>query len=230
MAEDLDEVLALKAGAKSARDDEDWPGAIGDLREAISILTARESAAPSPLPDGLASELADTYGLMGGVERRWGLALSGPSRDQHLQASVAAYEKGFSYEKDLQASEASTYNRVNRLVGRVLLDPGVLEKNGRAAPEFFEELRQAEDILTKQIESVRQKDPWAYCDLGTIRLLLGKPDALATFNELDRLRPPLFVYDSTLAALQPLCDTAAHMRPDLLRAADMLRSYAGRRS
>lgn len=228
--EDLDEVLALKASAKSARDDQDWDEAISEVREAISILLARQAEAPRPLPSWLAAELADAYGLMGGIERRWGLLLGGAERERHLAASLAAYDQGFAFEKDLQPGEANTYNRVNRLVGRVFLNPDVLQGTGTADPEIFGELREAEEILTRQIESARQQDPWAYCDLGTIRLLLGKPDALLTFKALDRLRPPAFVYDSTLAIVQPLSEVAAGVRPDLSRAAAQLRSSAGRRA
>ena len=227
MDDNLDEVLALKASAKSARDDGDWAGAISDLQEAISILRARKTEASRSSPGALAAELADAYGLMGGIERRWGLQLSGSERESHLAASVAAYDQGFVYEKDLPPNEANSYNRVNRLVGRVLLNPDVLEGT---VPEILGKLETAEEILTEQIESARQKDPWAYCDLGTIRLLLGKPDALLTFKELDRLRPPLFVYDSTLATLQPLSEVAADVRPDLRRAVAQLRSSAGRRA
>jgi tetratricopeptide (TPR) repeat protein len=221
----LDQVLALKASAKSARDDQDWDGAISDLQEAIGILRARLTEEPTPAPGWLASELADAHGLMGGIERRWGLLLSGQERERHLEASVAAYDEGFAYEKDLPPNEANTYNRVNRLVGRVLLNPGVLE-NESTGPEIFDELREAEGILAKQIESVRQKDPWAYCDLGTIRLLLGEPDAMRTFRELDRLRPPPFVYDSTLATLEPLGEVTADVRSELEKAAAELRSSA----
>jgi tetratricopeptide (TPR) repeat protein len=221
---DLDEVLALKAGAKRARNAEHWDEAISDLQEAVNILQDRKTEAPSPQVD---SELADTYGLMGGVERRWGLQPSGDERESHLAASVAAYDQGFAYEKGLPPNEANSYNRVNRLVGRVLLNPDVLEGTD---PEILGELETAEEILTEQIESARQKDPWAYCDLGTIRLLLGKPDALLTFRELDRLRPPLFVYDSTLATLQPLSAVAGDVRPDLRQAVAQLQSSAGRRA
>ncbi len=230
MDEDLDEVLALKASAKSARDDQNWYEAISDLEEAITILRTREREAPSPLPTWLASQLADTFGLMGGIERRWGLLPGSQERERHLSDSLAAYNDGFAYEKGLQSSEVNTYNRVNRLVGRVLLHPDVLEENGTAFPDFSGELEEAEDILTKQIESVRQKDPWAYCDLGTIRLLRGEKDALRTFNDLDRLRPPAYVYDSILATLQPLYEVAADLRPDLGQAVAWLRSSAGRRS
>jgi hypothetical protein len=224
----LDEVRALKASAKSARDHEAWKVAIGDLQEAIDLLRARMADASLPLPSWLASELADTYGLLGGVEKRWGLLLYGQERQRHLEASVAAYDKGFEYEKDLQRSKANTYNRVNRLVGRVLLNPAVLDKDGGAFLEMADELAEAEEILTRQIETGRQKDPWAYCDLGTIRLLRGEDSALLTFRQLDRLRPQEFVYESTLATLEPRCDLAADLRPDLIRAVTQLRRSAGR--
>jgi hypothetical protein len=223
----LDRVRALKAAAKTARDNEEWQGAIGYLQDAISLLEARMADESSPQPSWLRSELADAYGLKGGIEKRWGLTLDGQERQQHLEASLAAYNDGFEYEKKLQRNEENTYNRVNRLVGRVLLNPGVLEKDEGGVSEISGELGEAETILTGQIQSVRQKDPWAYCDLGTIRLLRGEQDALRTFKNLDRLRPPAFVYKSTLNTLEPLRDVAADQRPDLVQAVDQLRRSAG---
>lgn len=103
---------------------------------------------------------------------------------------------------------------------------------------FAEDLRVAEKVLDEQIGIVekmleeqigdgsRQKDPWAYADLGTVRLLRGKPDALAAYRELEQLRPPKFVYDSTLTTLQPICEVASDLRPDLLQAVAQLRRSA----
>jgi hypothetical protein len=105
----------------------------------------------------------------------------------------------------------------------VLLDTSVLENDA----EFTEDLRIAEKVLDEQTGSEgRQKDPWAYSDLGTIRLLRGKPDALAAYRELDQLRPPRFVYDSAITTLQPLCDVASDLRPDLVQAIAQLRRSA----
>lgn len=219
MDEGLDRVLALKASAKRARDHEDWDKAIDDLREAIRFLRARMAATSSSFPNSLATELADVYGLMGGVQRRWGLKLNGVDRQHHLKESVAAYDEGFYYEKDLHSKDANTYNRVNRLVGRVLLDPHVLN-------EVTDELLMTEVILDEEIGSARQKDPWAYCDLGTIQLLLGNPDALLTFQKLDRMLPPAFVYGSTLSTLEPLCQVVGDLRPDCRRAIAQLQRSA----
>jgi hypothetical protein len=223
----LDRVSALKADAKSARDNRNWEEAINYVQEAISLLEARMANAASLLPSWLGSQLADSFGLMGGIEKRWGLTLAGQERQWHLEASVAAYDSGFKYEHKLQRNEETTYNLVNRLVGRVLLDPSLLQKKGVADSQFSDELGEAENILTGQVESVRQKDPWAYCDLGTIRLLRGDQNALRTFRNLDRLRPPKFVYESTLSTLQPLQEVAADQRPDLVQAVDQLRRSAG---
>ena len=152
MVEDLDQVLALKASAKSSRDDDDWVGAISDLKEAIQLLNDRAKES-STMPSWLASELADSYGLIGGIEKRWGLQMDGEDRRHHLEESVVAYDMGFRYEQGLDPSDANTYNRVNRIVGRVLLDSHVLRKDGGAIPDIAEDLENAKDILTKQIGS-----------------------------------------------------------------------------
>jgi len=222
--EEFDEVLALKASSKSARDDGDWEGAIGDLEEAVDLLRGCAPDSLTRLPSRLASELADTYGLIGGVQKRWGLLLDGEDRQRHLKESIAAYDKGFGYEKDLAPGDASTYNRTNRLVGRVLLDPHVLQ--GDRGARMDDELREAEETLTEQLKSVRRKDPWGYSDLGTIRLLRGSADALSVYDDLDRLRPPAFVYESTLATLEPLSEVASALRPGLIQAVAQLRRSA----
>jgi tetratricopeptide (TPR) repeat protein len=223
MVDILDEVLALKASAKSSRDDGDWDGALTDLQEVIDLLQDLEAEGSSSVASRLVTEFVDTYGMIGGIEKRWALQLDGEERRRHLEASLAAYDEGFRYERGLGPNAANTYNRVNRLVGRVLLDTSVLENDA----EFTEDLRIAEKVLDEQTGSEgRQKDPWAYSDLGTIRLLRGKPDALAAYRELDQLRPPRFVYDSAITTLQPLCDVASDLRPDLVQAIAQLRRSA----
>jgi len=226
MVEDPDQVVALKASAKSAQADGEWKDAITDLKEAIRLLNdrAKESAA---MTGRLASDLADAYGMIGGAEKRWGLEMDGADRRYHLTESVAAYDKGFGYEQGLGPKYANTYNRVNRIIGRVLLDPSVLREGGGDLPDIAADLEEAEDVLDEQIESMgRRKDPWAYCDLGTVRLLRGKPDALAAFRKLEPLRPPLFVYKSILTTLKPLCEVASDLRHDVVLAVTQLQRSA----
>ena len=216
-------MLALKADAKSARDDGAWPQARAYLDEAIDFM--REFALSSAPPGWLSVQSADVYGLIGGIEKRWGLSLDGQEQKDHLTASVAAYDKGFGYEKDLQAADTNTYNRVNRLVGRVLLDPSVLEPGAADSAEVADGLEVAEKIVTEEISSTRRKDPWAYCDLGTIQLLRGEPEALSIFHRLVKMRPQDYVYESALATLEPLRDAASELRPELVPAVELLKKF-----
>jgi hypothetical protein len=227
VAEDrTDEVRALKASAKSARADEDWQLAIGELHRAVELLVGRLPDATGRTRAELASELADSFGMIGGIERRWGLSLAGAERQHHLEASVEAYDSGFSHEQDLDPNVASTYNRINRLVGRVLLNPHVLDADDDTTPDVMQELGAAQEILVEQLRSVRVGDPWGYCDLGLIRVLHGSTDPLPTYHELARLRPPKFVYESALATLEPLSEVASELRPALRSAVEFLQTTA----
>jgi hypothetical protein len=221
-------IVSAKASAKNARDEQDWQDAVDTLEEWIDrIQDAKREIAPRAT-GRMDAELADFYGLVGGTQRRWGLQLQGSDRESHLAASVRAYDKGFVYEQDLNAKDATTYNRINRLIGRVLLDPIVLQVSETSAGDLnlTDELRKVEEILTGQLESGRQRDPWAFCDLATVRLLRGTPDALATLQRVFDLRPPKFVYESTLDTLKPLAQAAAAIRPDLAVAVTQLRRAA----
>jgi hypothetical protein len=100
----------------------------------------------------------------------------------------------------------------------VLLDAAVLADRSLRA-----DLAEARQIVAEQLHGERMKDPWAYCDLGTISLLLGEDDAGSTVNQLARLRPPLFVYESWLTTLDPLADVAAGHRPGLRQATGLIR-------
>jgi hypothetical protein len=210
----LEEVRSLKASAKSARDDGDWVDAIAALHEAIAWLRdVRGSAAPGS-DERLDAELADTYGQIGGIERRWGLESTGDERRERLRRSQNAYDRGFALEQNLATREASTYNRINRLVGRVLLRPGVLEDAPVDDVDVLTELGVAEVILDSHTAGPRQRDPWAFCDAGTIKLLRGS-DFRPVLRALERLQPPRFVYESWLSTLRPLSEVASTVRPDL---------------
>ncbi|MGD9705181.1 MAG: tetratricopeptide repeat-containing protein [Acidimicrobiia bacterium] len=224
MTDDLDEVLALKASAKSAREDGDWQGAIDDLQDAIELLQRLVSDAPTRRSEQLHSELADCYGMIGGIQRRWALLLDEPERRRRLEASVDAYDEGYRYEKDL-TTNASTYNRINRLTGRVLLDPEVL-RDHTGAVDVPAELGVAESVLLEQLGSQRMRDPWGYADLAMIRLLRGTTDSTSAYRELDRMKPPSFVYESALAALEPLELAAGPLVPEIALAVQYLRRSA----
>jgi hypothetical protein len=224
----LDEVHSYKAAARQKRDSGDWGGADATLQPALTLAEAAVSQAGPRYTGQIEAQLADLYGMIGGNERRWGLDSSGLERHAHLTASVDAYDRGFEVERRLRGRASSTYNRINRLIGRVLLDPAVLSagRSGTASIDMNSELDEAEQLVWRQIESARQRDPWAYCDLATVRLLRGSPDASAANQTLFRLAPRAFVYESHLATLEPLADAAGDLLPELAEAVDLVRKAA----
>ena len=211
---DRDLVLALKASAREARSEEAWDFAIGDLEEALAILQreAGEKGQAASAPTVL-SEMADIYGMLGGIHRRWALQLTGSARSDHLARSAAAYDQGFVLERDSAGPQGSTYNRINRLVARVLLDPSLLTSTSEEGRRLIQELEVAERLVRDQLDRVRVKDPWAYCDLLTLELLLERPTVRETLTALALSRPPRFVYESALNTLEPLAEAVRPHRP-----------------
>jgi hypothetical protein len=169
----------------------------------------------------MTSELADSFGMMGGIERRWGLEEHGHQRRRHLEASAAAYDSGFDIEAELATGAATTYNRINRLVGQVLLDPQRL-----AGAELARGLADAQQIVADQLSGARAKEPWAFADLVTIKLLRGDGSWATSLTRLDELKPPVEVYESMLTTLRPLAESASVVRPDLTAAVDRVQRSA----
>ena len=91
----------LKTQAKNRRDLKRYDRAVHLLEDAIEIARTEYDEATN-LPDWratLASELADCWGILGGIERRWAEASNiAAERAEHLRKSVHAYDQGFGYE------------------------------------------------------------------------------------------------------------------------------------
>jgi tetratricopeptide (TPR) repeat protein len=100
----------------------------------------------------LARELADCYGIKGGIYRRQG----------KLEDAKAMYEAGFKYEQDYNIPD--TYNRTNVIVLRLLLDPG----DHKALGQTIEECRV---IIQDQVKGKNKNKWWAWADLGLLNLL-----------------------------------------------------------
>jgi hypothetical protein len=140
----------------------------------------------------LAAQLADCYGSLGGVLRR-----------QHKpNEAVAFYEKGQRLEQTEAFRISNSYNQVQFLVLRILLDPSLLRQHDAA---MVDELTKTIQILRRQIITTRSEDPWAYSDLGLLHTLLGdEGGAKAAWEEIDALRPIRSVYTSGLSVLREL--------------------------
>jgi hypothetical protein len=215
----VEEAVALKTSAKSARHDEDWESAIEDASAAVDVLRNVADSSTERDRQRVRAELADTYGTLGGIHRRLAMTLDGDDRREHLIRSVVAYDEGFGLEAGLPAREASTYNQVNRILGRLFVAPEDL-----TLPAVESDLQDAAAAVRDQVAGSRQRDPWAYCDLCTLQALLGQDDAWKTLSQLRALRPPAFVLQSWSTTLAPLTEAVGVRRPGLTQlAADVSR-------
>jgi hypothetical protein len=169
----------------------------------------------------MASELADCWGILGGLERRWALD---PASDpgqllEHLQRSIEAYDKGYEYEKESSSSGTSTYNKLNRLLVRVLRAPELLT-TGRAA-EGAMNVRAELEELSEQISQHATDNVWTAADMAMLNVLLGRQDAASAYAAFERMKPPDFARQSALDGLVPLAEldlpTAAGLRDAITR-------------
>ena len=222
---DLEDVLGLKDSAKSARDNGNWPEALTDLQDALDVLRAMADAGS----DDITAEIADTYGMIGGIERRWALTTEGADQAEHLERSRQAYDDGFEREERISSLEGTTYNRINRIIARVLIRPSILAGEPGDL-DISRELADAEELVDEQTDGERKRDPWAYCDLLMIQLLAGGGEAASTLDVLVGLHPPGFVYKSLLDTLEPLARAAKSVRPQLESTVQRLREVAARSS
>lgn len=195
----LDEVRDLKTKAKNRRDDGAFAQGVGFAQQAIARLDSEfEATETGGWQSQLASELADCHGLIGGIQRRWGLASDeAAERTEHLQASVAAYDAGDDFEREKEYGVVNSYNLVNRVVGRILLEPTI---------DLSAQMDEAKTIVEGQLTQKRRGDIWAIADRALLRLLLGEADHASAWAPFRDNSPPDFAYDSVLDTLEPLAE------------------------
>lgn len=155
---------------------------LGLLDEAAAIL--HRAVAEHSHDD----ELAELQGMLGGVRRSQG----------RLVDAIAAYDAGAAHE-----TPDSSYNELNRLVTRVMLDPAVLYGRGPfvgphdvAPTDVAASLTRLLVRLDHAVEAGHGGDVWVIGDLAVVSALVG--DTARTTAALDRLAavaPP----DSVLA-------------------------------
>jgi hypothetical protein len=212
----IQRIRELKTEAKNRRDRglRGYPRAVELLNDAIRLgKTQLAGSSSAEVQAQLAVELADCHGLLGGVERRW--ALEGPEEDRaaHLLASISAYDDGCRLEDDKRCGIVNSYNRVNRLLVRLLLQPECLDLGGTVdlgagtvALDVRQELAATATALAAQLVGPRRGDHWAMADLALIQVLLDQADAVTAYAGFNAASPPDYVYTSVLAGLRPLAD------------------------
>jgi hypothetical protein len=213
MSDVLERVNELKTQAKNRRDLKRYDRAASLLKQAIELASTEFEATKTNLPDQratLASELADCWGILGGVERRWALDPSSDveQRTTRLQRSIRAYDEGYRYEADpLLSSAPKTYNRLNRLVVRLLLNPERLTANGNARdqePGGMLNVRSELEAIAAQIMEQGIDSVWTAADLALLDVLLGRQDAASAYSNFEKKQPPDFACQSALDVIRPL--------------------------
>jgi tetratricopeptide (TPR) repeat protein len=199
--------------------------AVAPLREAIHRLEsigAPDPDAPGPASEGereIALQLADCWGMLGGVYRTAG----------DLHAAREAYDSGARYESSPRFNILNTYNQVNRLVVRVLHRPALLADpappvdglpGGESLPEL---LARAAAEIDRQLNAKREDKAWALADLMMVRVLGGLEGAEEALAELDTNVSDVFPYQSALKVIRELVDRELPMRDHLVRIGELLR-------
>ena len=126
--------------------------------------------------------LSQTYGSLGGTRR--------DARD--LGQAQVCYDKGDEYEEERRrnCSAKDTYNMLQRLIVRLLLDPAELER----AP-FVAQLNDVRQEIERQVRDGRN-DSWALADLAMVRFLCGS-DAEVVIADLEKGQAEATFYEST---------------------------------
>lgn len=216
MSTPTERIRELKTGAKNQRDRgaRGYPRALSMLTEAIAIAQEdldRSTGAERRVQ--LATELSDCFGMVGGVERRWADESEADERTQHLKAAIRAYDSGFAFESDAQYGIVDSYNRLNRLLVRVLVRPDAVASDDVVVidPEIpalnlRREFEKAADFIRQQLTGARRGNYWALADLALVEVLLGRSPAAVAYADFVSLSPPDFAYVSALAGLRPLAE------------------------
>ena len=222
----LDHARTLKTRVKNLRDRGRYGEAVTIINELIERLEEFRSKCEDPADQAkVVSELSDCCGLLGGVERRWGLAQGdGQARTEHLEELVKAYDKGRELERAMRSTRLDTYNMVNSIIGRILLRPKCLS-NSVPSPvgpadviDVTAELGRIADVLAEQSRADRRGDVWALADLALVKLLLGRDEPVAAYAEFVRQNPPTYAYESALSTLRPLAELDLSVRERLQEA------------
>jgi tetratricopeptide (TPR) repeat protein len=180
MSTDLEEARRHKLSARADDAAEEPEEALESLDKAIALLEPLLDRSGAGAPGILvAFELADCYGIKGGILRRMG----GEAR---LAESLAMYDRAAAIESTPEYEVDSSYGLSNAICNRILLDANRLAE---MRPRIDEAVR----AVLEQTNRTRRNDWWAWADLGLFLLLQGdEAGALAAhmaFTEKGPQRP-----------------------------------------
>jgi hypothetical protein len=210
-------ITALANGDRS-KAEEEFRSAETAIEEAFQYLAKYER--PDPETPGHASEgeitvaeqLADFWGIRGGLYRSRGSALpDGSGGGADLETAIQAYDRGARYESSERFGLLNSYNTVNRLVLRIIRQPDILNAE-EAVPgdrkRMADLLEDAAKLIEAQLDKERKDLAWALADLAMIELLCDGIDLEPILEQLD---------EATVTDKYPL-ESMLNVIRDLLRA------------
>jgi hypothetical protein len=173
------------------------------VRSLLPSLAATEGdSGPVTSRVEVAGALADTYGMLGGVEWRRG----------NLSAALRAYERGREIEQNEAYNLSDSYNLVNAIVLTILLEP---MKLADTEPELNSAIR----TVRRQVEGERRDQWWAWADFSLLNVLAGHvDDALDGYNRFFSCGPTSSDYGSVRRVLVQLLDKLRTGNPRIANA------------
>jgi hypothetical protein len=157
----LVEARALKRRATALRNRGEFTRSLGTLDAAIRVLETpdpdQEESATEVLE--VIAEIADTYGMKGGVFRRI----------PDLDAALVAYTIGA--EIEVSKGLTSTYNRSNIIALSI-----TAKETKPTDPTIRKQLASTIQTLEADTAGPRSDEWWAWADLAQYHLLYGEPE------------------------------------------------------
>ncbi len=193
MSNVIEEARTLKSQAMNARDAGYHERAVSFIEKAEKVLrdalnelkkNRQQGEKPGRLETDVANQLVHVLGSKGGIFRR----------KKKYKEAAKAYDAGYEeFERPGSGyGIVNSYNLVQRLVSRVLLNPGCVDGEDlhveglhvRAA------LAKAREEIQQQLKGKRAGDEYAAADLALVCLLLGDDDWEMALDDFIYSSPP----------------------------------------
>ena len=187
---------------RSAKSAEERDRLFGDAKDGFSDaikrlerglrITRRRETGYTPDVCRILESLSQTYGSLGGTCRDSG----------DMSEAIKKYDLGNDIETERRnnCKAQDTYNMLQRLIVRLLVNPNLLEVDS----EFRAEIESVRSVIEKQIEGGRD-DSWALADLAVSRFLCGATADKAV-ADLEHRKIEGSFYESTYTAIRSLID------------------------
>jgi hypothetical protein len=150
------------------KNDKDYQGAIDKLSAVVNLVDRsnwRVNASSKHKQEAkqrkVARLLTDAFGMIGGYLRRL---------DRSAEA-LEQFARGRTLERNAVFEIDSTYNSVNWIVTKLEIEP-------QRHAELGDDLEIAIKLLDRHTKGTRNRDGWAWADLGTCQVLSRRPGDL----------------------------------------------------